>query len=79
MLAKKDEGDEKDKEEEKGNGSAETVVVLELLNLVRPFTALKAVDIDSLALKIMNQLKKFETRQNGAATRSVSPEQISKR
>ena len=57
MLAKKDEGDEKDEEEEKSSGNAETVVVLELLDLVRPFTALKAVDIDSLALEIINQLK----------------------
>jgi hypothetical protein len=56
LLAKKDEGDEKDKEEEKGSGSAEPVVVLKLLNLVRPFTALKGVDIDALALRIINQL-----------------------
>jgi hypothetical protein len=55
LSAKKDEADEKDKEEEKG--SADTVVVLELLSLARPFTALRGVDIDALALKIINQLK----------------------
>lgn len=52
--AKKDEGDEKDKEDK---GSADTVVVLELLSLARPFTKLKGVDFDALALKIINQLK----------------------
>ena len=55
LSAKKDEGDEKDKEEEKG--SADSVLVLELLSLARPFTALRGVDIDALALKIINQLK----------------------
>lgn len=52
------EGDEKDKEEKgSGSGSTETVVVLKLLDLVRPFTSLKAVDIYDLAQKIINQLK----------------------
>ena len=55
LTAKKEEGDEKDKEEEKG--SADSVVVLELLSLARPFTALRGVDIDALALKIINKLK----------------------
>jgi hypothetical protein len=56
LPAKKDEGDEKDKEEEE-KGSAHSLVVLELLSLARPFTALRGVDIDALALKIINQLK----------------------
>ena len=55
LTAKKEEGDEKDEEEEKG--SADSVVVLELLSLARPFTALRGVDIDALALKIINKLK----------------------